>query len=103
MTILNTSYNPEAWPSKEMQQILNELVGGNQYKLKVLRALIYRAVIPCPRLQTGIWITGLPATGKSTFLNWLRGLLQTGVILTSCSRARLHSARFQNKNCVKRR
>lgn len=87
--VIKVNYSSEAYPSKELQDILLSFVSGDKMMLNLLRGACRRIIQPCVDMQTGFWLYGPPGTGKSTLLSFLRELVPSRCVELSCSKSNI--------------
>jgi phage/plasmid-associated DNA primase len=82
-------------------QFLLSLTGNDHRMCNLLRAGFRRALEPCVHFQTGIWLQGPPASGKSTVTSWLKYVLQDRCVEFNCHRTSLFDrANLIGANCI---
>nr|YP_009256830.1 putative DNA primase [Closterium baillyanum]YP_009256845.1 putative DNA primase [Closterium baillyanum]ANI25814.1 putative DNA primase [Closterium baillyanum]ANI25815.1 putative DNA primase [Closterium baillyanum] len=83
---IGIDYSFDAYPDATLRNLLLNFVGGDARMLNILRGAVRRVLEPSDLFQTGIWLVGPPASGKSTLINWVRFVLEDRCVEINCNR-----------------
>lgn len=98
LSIANVEYDRKAYPGRQLQEFLLQLVGNRTDNLNLLKGSLRPAIDPSEIFQKGFWIYGPAGSGKPTFLSFIRGASPDTYVELSCNRdSRFERFRFKDK------